>query len=72
MKDMLILGVNKICNWAQVLSNDRRYTCPIKLVDGKLMFVFKKQLHSVAEYACEHTDELVEQGGRIISRPFRG
>ena len=39
---MLVLGVNKVLNWCQVLSNGRKYTCPTKVVDGELCFAFKK------------------------------
>ena len=38
---MLILGVNKILNWVQITDGGRRYTCPIKDVDGELFFKFK-------------------------------
>jgi|BioPla2DNA2_1021312.scaffolds.fasta_scaffold18425_5 hypothetical protein len=68
---MLVLGVNKILKWCQILSGGRRYTCPTKDIDGKLFFAFKKAWHPVEEYITEHTDELVEVGGKIFSRPFR-
>ena len=67
---MLVLGVNKILKWCQITSGGRRYTCPTKLVDGELLFKFKKEWHSVAKYAAEHLDELVEEGGKVISRPW--
>ena len=38
---MLVLGVNKILKWCQILSGGRRYTCPTKEIDGKLFFAFK-------------------------------
>lgn len=68
---MLVLGVNKICKWCQVLSNGRRYTCPTKEVNGKLFFYFKKGWHSVAKLVYENTQELVQEGGKVFSRPFK-
>ena len=56
--------VNKILKWCQVLSGGRRYTCPTKEIDGKLFFAFKKAWHPMEEYITEHTDELVEIGGK--------
>ena len=67
---MLVLGINKILNWCQVLSNGRRYTCPTKLIDGKLFFKFKNAWHPVAEFASDHAEELVREGGKVFSRPF--
>ena len=68
---MLVLGVNRILNWCQIISAGRRYTCPTKTIDGKLFFYFKKEWHSVAQFISEHTDELVSEGGKIFSRPFK-
>lgn len=68
---MLVLGVNKILKWCQVLSNGRKYTCPIKEVNGELFFHFKNEWHSVTKFISEHTDELVEVGEKVISRPFQ-
>ena len=39
---MLVLGVNKILKWCQIVSNGRTYTCPTKEINGKLFFHFKK------------------------------
>ena len=69
--EMLVLGVNKILKWCQVTTGGRRYTCPTKLIDGKLFFHFKKAWHPVAEFISDHTQELVEEGGKVFSRPFR-
>lgn len=60
---MLVLGLNKILKWCQVLSNGRKYTCQTKEIGGKLFFYFKKEWHSVAEFLSEHAQELVEEGG---------
>ena len=68
---MLVLGVNRILKWCQIISEGRRYTCITKLVDGKLYFNFKKEWHSVAEFASDHASELVSEGGKIFSRPFK-
>ena len=40
---MLVLRVNKILKWCQVLSNGRKYTCPTKKVNGELFFHFKNE-----------------------------
>ena len=45
---MLVLGINKILNWCHITSGGRNYTCPTKLIDGKLFFHFKKEWYSVA------------------------
>ena len=68
---MLILGVNRILKWCQVLSGGRRYTCPTKMVGGKLFFHLKKEWHSVAEFISDHAEELVSEGGKVFSRPFK-
>lgn len=68
---MLILSVNKILKWCQITTGERRYTCPTKIIDGKLYFHFKRTWHPVANYISDHTHELVEEGGRIFSRTFR-
>lgn len=68
---MLVLGVNRILGWCQIVSGGRRYTCPTKTIDGQLFFKFKKEWHSVAEFMSEHCDELVSEGGKCFSRPFR-
>ena len=68
---MLVLGINKILNWCQIISGGRTYTCPTKLIDGKLVFHFKKEWHSVAEFVSDHAEELVSEGGKIFSRPFK-
>ena len=54
---MLVLGVNKILKWCQVTTGGRRYTCPTKLIDGKLFFHFKKAWHPVAECISDHAEE---------------
>ena len=68
---MLVLGVNKILKWCQVFSNGRRYTCPTKEINGELCFVFKKAWYPVAKYISEHAEELVQESGKVFSRPFR-
>ena len=52
---MLVLGINKILNWCQITSGGRTYTCPTKLIEGKLFFHFKKEWHSVAEFISDYT-----------------
>lgn len=68
---MLVLGINKILNWCQITSGGRRYTCPTKIIDGKLCFLFKKAWHSVAEFASDNLEELVSEGGKVILRPYK-
>lgn len=67
---MLVLGINRILNWCQIISGGRRYTCPTKIIDNVLHFKFKNEWHKVAEYVGEHTEELIEEGGRIFSKKF--
>lgn len=68
---MTVLGVNKILNWCQIVSDSgRRYTCYTKVIDGALCFFFKKQWHKVGDYLNDYTDELVDLGGKIISRKY--
>ena len=68
---MLILGINRLCNWCQITTAGRRYTCPTKMVDGKFCFRFKNSWHLVADYVSEHTTELVKEGGETISRIYK-
>jgi len=67
---MLVLGINKICKWVQITTGERKYTCPTKEINGELMFLFKKTWHSVADNLSEHATELVEEGGKVLFRPF--
>ena len=69
---MLVLGVNKILKWCQIVTSGRRYTCPTKYMNGELFFKFKNKWHKVADFVAEHTEELVEEGGKVFSRPFKG
>ena len=69
---MIVCGINKILNWCQIMSdNGRRYTCITKYIDGELCFNFKNEWHKIVEYVNEYTDELVEENGRVFSRPFK-
>lgn len=68
---MLVLGVNKILHWVQITTGWGRYTCQTKEINGELFFKFKKEWHRVSDYLSEHTDELVEEGGKVFSRPYR-
>lgn len=68
---MLVLGVNRILNWCQIISGGRKYTCPIKEVDGQLLFRFKKIWYPVGDYIFDQAEEVIEEGGKIISRPFQ-
>ena len=68
---MLVLGINKVLNWCQITTGGRRYTCPIKEVDGELLFKFKKIWHPIVEFISENAEELVREGDKVFSRPFK-
>ena len=68
---MLILGVNKILNWLQITTGGRRYTCPMKTINGESFFHFKKGWHKVSDYLSDHATELVSEGGKIFSRKIK-
>ena len=68
---MLVLGINKILNWCQITTGWGTYTCPIEEVNGEMFFKFKKIWHPVAEYISDHAEELVQEGGKVFSRPFK-
>lgn len=54
---MLVLCINYACDWVQITNMGRRYTCPIKEIDGELYFRFKNQWHRVRDYTSELTSE---------------
>lgn len=51
---MEVWGINYACKWVQIYNEGRRYTCNMKEIDGELYFIFKKEWHSVKEYASDH------------------
>lgn len=55
--EMLVLGINHILKWCQIVSGGRRYTCPTKVINGELFFHFKKEWHRVLDFATKHTHE---------------
>ena len=67
---MRVIGLNKILKWCQISSSGRKYTCCTKEINGELCFFFKKEWHKVADYLSDYTEELIEEGGKIFSRPF--
>lgn len=67
---MLILGINRILEWVQITTNGRRYTCPMKEINGELFFRFKNQWHKVIDYVSDHTNELVKIGEKVVGRKF--
>lgn len=67
---MLILGINHLTNWLQITTENGRYTCPTKTINGELFFRFKKEWHKVIDYVSEYTTELISKNGETISRPF--
>ena len=68
---MLVLGINKILNWCQITSGGKRYTCDTKVINGDLYFKFKKEWHKVANFVADNAEELVIEGGKVFSRPFK-
>lgn len=68
---MLVLGINKVLDWCQIVSGGRTYTCPTKEINGELFFRFKRIWHPVTEFISDNAHELVEEGGKIFSRPFK-
>lgn len=68
---MLVLGINKILKWCQITTGWGTYTCPIKEVNGEMFFKFKRIWHPITDFVSEYTTELVEEGERIFSRPFK-
>ena len=50
---MIVVGINTICKWCQIIATHGTYTCPIKEVDGEFFFKFKNIWYKVAEYATE-------------------
>lgn len=68
---MLVLGINKILKWSQITTGWGTYTCPIKEVSGEMFFKFKRIWHPITDFVSEYTTELVEEGERIFSRPFK-
>ena len=48
----------------------KKYTCPTKVIDNVLCFKFKDKWHKVVDYASEYAEELIEEGGKIISKKF--
>lgn len=68
---MLVLGINRVLNWLQITSGGRSYTCNTKEINGELFFIFKNEWHRVADYLSEHTTELIDEGGKIISRKLK-
>lgn len=70
---MLVLGITDTlkAKWCQITTGGRRYTCPTKVINGELFFRFKKVWHPVAQFVSDNTEVLVEEGGKLFSRPFK-
>lgn len=54
---MMVLGINHVLKWVQVLYNGKCYTCPMKEINGELYYHFKKEWHQVTKYISEYTTE---------------
>jgi len=54
---MLVLGINHVLKWVQIVSGGIRYTCPMKEINGKLFFHFKKELHKVMDYSRDYYEK---------------
>ncbi len=46
----MIVFTNPFFEWVQVITSTGKYTCPTKLIDGKLFFKFKNEWHEVSKY----------------------
>ena len=68
---MLVLGINKILNWCQITTGGRTYTCRTKEIDGSLHFIFKRVWHPVSKFVSDTAEELVREGGKTFSRPYK-
>ena len=55
---MLVLCINHILKWVSITHKGRRYTCPMKEINGELFFHFKNEWHKVSEFISEYTSEL--------------
>lgn len=67
---MIVLGINKILNWCQITTGGKTHNCPTKVIDNVLCFKFKGQWYKVVDYASEYAEELIEEGGKTISKKF--
>lgn len=69
---MLVLGICDTLKmkWCQITTGGRKYTCPTKEINGELFFLFKKVWYPIAQYVSDRAEILVEEGGKIFSRPF--
>jgi hypothetical protein len=68
---LLVLDVNKILKWCSITSGGKKYTRPIKEVNGELFFLFKKSWHRVNDFLSDHAEELVQEGAKIFSRAIK-
>lgn len=69
---MIVMAVNKACEWCQIATETGTYTCPIRRIDGELFFKFKREWHSVAKYISENADELAYVGNKLVNRSYTG
>lgn len=69
---MIVTMVNKTCEWCQIATETGRYTCPIKRIDGKLFFKFKREWHPIANYISESAHELAYVGDKLVNRGYAG
>ena len=69
---MIVMMVNKACEWCRIAAGTGTYTCPIKRIDGELFFKFKREWHSVAKYISESAHELAYVGGKLVNRNYTG
>lgn len=68
---MRILSVNKVMELCQITTGGRRYSCPTKEINGQLCFLFKKVWHPIMDFLGEGTEELVREGGKLISKAIK-
>ena len=61
-RDALVLGTHDF----DMFEKD-----PTKEIGGKLHFIFKKAWHPVSDFVSDRAHELVQEGGKIFSRPYK-
>lgn len=54
-RHITILVVNNKTEFVQILTHGSKYTCPTKMLDGKLVFRFKDNWLDVDKYCDQYT-----------------
>lgn len=67
----LILSINKALGWVQITTHGCNYTCPIKEVDGKLLFKFKNAWHIVDDFVGDTTRLVLKGEHGLIEKIYK-